>query len=99
MARRRRTTRESDTAAVAAMPSGDEDGPSHVSVDVRKIDNGYVSTHTTMRDGAYHSREEYHAKRPRVEEVLGAGERPRSGLGEGTNHLRAAVGLMKQGRA
>jgi hypothetical protein len=96
MARKSRG-RLSDAAPVAAMSPGNEDGPSHVSVDVRKIDNGYVSTHTVMDAGEYRTREEYHAKRPRVEEVLGVGDRTGSGMDEGPNHLRAAVGMMKKG--
>lgn len=79
-------------------PSGDEEGPNHVSVNIRKIDNGYISTHSSETDGEYRTREEYHAKKPTIEEVMGAGDKIEKGGNTG-NHLSDAIGLMNRGKA
>lgn len=97
MAKRR--ARTSDTAAISTMPVGDNDGPSSVSVSVRKIANGYVSTHSREQDGNYSYKEEFHEKKPRIEELVGGGDKIESGMNESVNHLKAAVGLMNRGRA
>lgn len=93
MAKRRRGA----VNAIAAMPVPSDEGPEHVSVDVRKISNGYVASHSRSQDGEYHHHEEYHKDKPNVKEILGARE-PREQR-SATNHLRGAVGLLRRGKA
>ena len=73
----------------------DADEPSHVAVDVRKIDNGFISRHTREEAGEYKSRERFHEKRPSVEQVMGMKEKK---MPEEKSHLRSAIELMKRGR-
>ena len=77
-----------------ALPGNADDSPEHVSVDVRKIANGFVSTHSRSKDGEYRSREEFHARRPQIEEILGA-ERKREEQPR-VNHLKAATSYLRR---
>ena len=90
----RRSRRNSAEVISQESPEGDEEGPNHVSVTVRKIDNGYISTHSVETDGEYRSREEYHAKKPTIEEVMGAGDKIEDSKPSG-NHLSDAVALLR----
>jgi hypothetical protein len=90
----RRSRRNSAEVISQEPPEGDEEGPNHVSVTVRKIDNGYISTHSTETDGTYTSREEYHAEKPTIEEVMGAGDKIEDSKPSG-NHLSDAVALLR----
>lgn len=77
-----------------AVPAHADDSPEHVSVDVRKITNGFVSTHSRSKNGEYSSKEEFHAKRPQIEEILGA-ERKRGEV-PSVNHLKAATSYLRR---
>lgn len=79
-------------------PRGDDSGPSSVSVDVRQISNGYISTHSTTKDGEYNYKEEYHETRPQIEEIVGGASRDQVAPA-GPNHLAGAVALLKRGKA
>jgi hypothetical protein len=79
-------------------PAPDEDGPEYCSVDVRRIANGYVSTHSRKIAGeepVY--KEEFHAKRPMIEEIV-SGEPRGKETPPGPNHLRGAISLLNQKR-
>jgi len=71
----------------------DDDAPTHASVSVRKIDNGYISTHTREEGGDYSHEERYHSSRPSAEELLRKRRAPPK-----VNHMRAAVAQLKRGR-
>jgi hypothetical protein len=60
-----------------------------MSIDVRKIDNGWVSCHSRSDRTGYHRREEYHAERPRLSEIEG------QGTNAGSESLRDAVKSLK----
>lgn len=47
------------------------DTPEHVSVSVRKIDNGYIMSHSHSKNGEYKSRETYHATKPKLDVATG----------------------------
>ncbi len=97
MARRKSS---SSTAALerASPPAGADDGPSNMSIDIRKISNGYISVHSRMKDGEYFSKEEYHRSKPTIEELVGAGEATGTEKPERTNHLKGAVSLLSKGK-
>lgn len=92
----RSNSKLNSTSAVRAMPVPDEDGPQSVSCSVREIDNGWVSTHTTSGSGEYKSREEYHASKPDVHELVG---RPAPVVREPPSHLAQTVRLLNRGKA
>jgi hypothetical protein len=77
-------------------PAADEDGPQYCSIDVRKIANGYISTVSKKVAGEEPEyREEFHAKRPMIEELAGGEPRDRV-TPPGPNHLKGAIGLLNQ---
>jgi hypothetical protein len=90
------------SAAVLASgmaPAADEDGPEYASIDIRQINNGYVSTHSVKRAGeAPVFREEFHAKKPTIEEIVGGESRDRV-TPPGANHLKGAISLLNQKKA
>ena len=96
----RRRGKEPSSAGVIAQSTVDRsgDGPESVSISVRQISNGFVSTHSREENGEYHSKEEYHATRPNVEEMVAGDIEKRALTPPGANHLRGAIGLMKGGR-
>ena len=59
--------KRSSVSVLADMPSGSGDGSAHHSVDVRKIDNGYVVRESRCCDGEYHSSEHYSAEKPNLQ--------------------------------
>jgi hypothetical protein len=84
--------------ASGGAPAADEDGPQYVSINVRRISNGYVSTHSRKLAGEEPEyKEEFHAKKPTIEELV-AGEPRDKETPPGANHLRGAIGLLNQKR-
>lgn len=58
--------RMNDTKAVKAMPAmgGSLGNGDSLSVDVRKIDNGYITRSSSYKNDEYHSRESYSPDKP-----------------------------------
>jgi hypothetical protein len=52
------------------------DMPEHVSVSVRKIDNGYIMSRSHSKGGECRSHETYHAKKPSLD--VATAEKPKS---------------------
>jgi len=75
------------------------DGPDSVSVSVRQIANGFVSTHTRDEDGEYHVKEEYHATRPDVEELVAGDKLSRDAEPAANSHLKDAITALNRGKA
>ena len=98
MARKGKMATSASVLASGGAPAPDEDGPEYCSVDVRRIANGYVSTHSrkvTGEEPVY--REEFHAKRPMIEEIV-SGESRDKVTPPGANHLKGAISLLNQKR-
>lgn len=97
MAKRKGKMETSSAVLAGGMaPAADEDGPEYVSVDVRRINNGYISTHSKKVSGeAPVYKEEFHSKKPTIEEIVG-GEGRDSVTPPGANHLRGAISLLNQ---
>ncbi len=55
------------------MPCGPGDGSESCSVDVRRIDNGYVIRESRCSDGQYHSSERYSQEKPSLDGGLDNG--------------------------
>lgn len=64
--------RLSDTAVLASRPiKGEAKGCTYKSISVRPIDNGFVVSETTERDGDYKSTERYMPEAPKLEANYG----------------------------
>lgn len=74
-----------DTAAIASQGLNAVQTHESRSTSVRKIDNGYVTSESSSKDGRYESRE-YYSQTP-----------PNFGEDTTPNPLRKAVDFMKQG--
>jgi hypothetical protein len=99
---RKSTARTSSVAALrSSPPPAESSGPSSMSVDVRKISNGWISTHSQTKDGEYEYKEEFHESKPEIEEIVGVGQRTgtEGADAKGTNHLAGAIALMNKGQA
>lgn len=83
--------RLSDTAAVAAMPGTGQDTQS-MSVDVRKIENGYVTRTSTYGSDSYESRERFTKEAPKLRDPM---DTRRGSHNSGS--LRGAIGLLNKG--
>lgn len=100
MAKGKRSKMETSASVLASggAPAADEDGPEYVSVDVRRISNGYISSHSRKVTGeAPEYKEEFHSKKPTIEEIAGGEARDRA-TPPGANHLRGAISLLNQKR-
>lgn len=73
----------------AAKPTG-KPGADRVSVSVRKIKNGYVTTHLGTRDGQFFKNEQYSRRQPVVEAKPAA--RPASAPRQRTERPSTNVG-------
>jgi|HubBroStandDraft_1064217.scaffolds.fasta_scaffold45431_2 hypothetical protein len=98
MARRRSSVPSSTRVIEKEMISRGGDGPTSVSVDVEQIANGFISRHTRVEDGEYHTKTEYHPTRPAVEEIIAGDIDARRPPAE-ANHLKGAVALLNRGKA
>lgn len=82
--------RLSDTAALVGGGTGESDY-SRRSVEVEKIDNGYLVTKSTSGDGEYTCTKEYSRDRPNLD----GGQRSEAQSGSGS--LRDAIKTAKEG--
>lgn len=73
-----------DTAAIQAMPIDPVQKSEYNSVSTRKIDNGYVTSRSSNKDGRYESNETFSAEPP-----VDSGD-------EGSNPLSKAVAYMQR---
>lgn len=67
--------RLNDTDAIVAMPMrGTSGGNESMNIDVRKIDNGYITRETRYSDGGgYQSKETYSPTKPSLNPSIGKG--------------------------
>lgn len=73
-----------DTAAIANVPADNLQKHEYRSTSVRKIDNGYVVSESSNKDGEYESRE-YYSETP-----------PQAAGDSEANPMRAAIDYMKR---
>ena len=78
---RKSGSRLNDTAAVVAIPAFTPESHEHTSKSVRKIDNGYIVTTSSSRDGRYESSEVFTDSPQTLQE---------------TNPMQKAVDYMKR---
>lgn len=63
-------TRLNDTVAIEATAPYSLGGSESRSINVRKIDNGYVTTESSCKDGRYESKDTYSATPPKLGEDM-----------------------------
>lgn len=80
----KRTRSLNDTAVIAGMPPDNLQKHESRSTSVRQIDNGFVVTESSSKDGRYESREFYSATPPKAAED------------NGDSAMRRAVDYMKR---
>ena len=98
MARRQGKEKSSTNTIAGEMIERGGDGPESMTISVRQIANGFVSTHSREEGGEWHSKEEYHATRPNIEEMVAGDMEKRNLTPPGANHLRGAISMMKGGK-
>ena len=83
-------TRLDDTAALRTPAKMPEKENESCSVDVRRIDNGYVVRESHYKDGSYSSKETFSSEKPVIEN-MGTGKEeqtPDSSLRDAMDHIR-----------
>ena len=66
----------------------------HMSTDIRKIDNGYVTRHSHSANGEYHSREEFSKERPMLSPAAPAPDM-RNSMERAVDHIANSHGRVR----